>query len=163
MDNNFHTKRYKITLVGGVSDLSKMMSEKYQVTNTPDDMDLDYVDHDISEGFDLVTGFEILEHMLNPFGLLTAIKAPKLILSVPLNLWFENTWKGGGSENKYKWHYHEFQPWQLDMLLEKTGWKIVDSLKIPYTTGDIGIRPLLRRFYNKYYFVSCTRTGFKTQ
>jgi hypothetical protein len=26
-------------------------------------------------------------------------------------------------------HYHEFEDWQLDWLLEKTGWKIIDSQK----------------------------------
>ena len=150
----------RILDLGGASDLSQMMGEKYQVSNTPEEMDLDYEYHGLGEGFDVVTAFEILEHMTNPFGVLSEIQAPKLLASVPLNLWFEDTWKGGGGTDKYKWHYHEFLPWQFDMLLEKTHWEIVDSLKVPYVGHNkIGIRPFLRRFYDKYYFVSCVRSA----
>jgi hypothetical protein len=40
-------------------------------------------------------------------------------------------------------HYHEFEDWQLDWLLEKTGWKIIDSQKWTNPVNKFGIRPLL--------------------
>jgi hypothetical protein len=57
-------------------------------------------------------------------------------------------------------HYHEFEDWQLDWLLEKTGWKIIDSqkwipLKIwypPIIILPIGITSCMLKelkFYNK--------------
>jgi hypothetical protein len=50
-------------------------------------------------------------------------------------------------------HYHEFEDWQLDWLLEKTGWKIIDSQKWTNPVNKFGIRPLLRYFTNRYYIV----------
>ncbi|HLF63260.1 MAG TPA: hypothetical protein VI603_05895, partial [Saprospiraceae bacterium] len=59
-------------------------------------------------------------------------------------------------------HYHEFEPRQFDMLLNKAGWNIVASEKWTSYDNKIGLRPLLRRFTNRYYIVYCTRQENKT-
>ena len=54
-------------------------------------------------------------------------------------------------------HFHEFEDWQFDWLLEKAGWKIKDSMKWKAVTKQIGIRPLLRRITPRYYMVYAER------
>ncbi len=109
----------------------------------------------VKKEYDVVTSFELFEHMMAPYNLLKDIKANKLIASVPLNLWFSKSfWR---EDDEFKRHYHEFEPRQFDWLLEKTGWKIIDSEKWCSTSNKIGFRPILRRFYPKYYIVYCER------
>ena len=40
-----------------------------------------------------------------------------------------------------------------DWLLEKTGWKIMDRKKWTNPVKKFGLRPLLRKFTNRYYIV----------
>ena len=54
-------------------------------------------------------------------------------------------------------HYHEFEDWQLDWLLEKAGFKIVDSIKWAHPVKKFGIRPILRKFTPRYYLVYAER------
>ena len=42
---------------------------------------------------DVATAFEIFEHLLNPLGVLKAIKSKRLIASVPLSLWFAKAYR----------------------------------------------------------------------
>lgn len=145
--------------LGDESELSGRMRETYrvQVTGT---YDLDFEPGRMTgAGFDAVTSFEVFEHLLNPFSVLTAIEAPRLICSVPLDIWFVPPWRG---PRKWDWHYHEFHDWQFDYLLEKTGWKITDSAKLIDAKTSFGIRPVLRGewlryFYPRYYFVAAVR------
>ena len=103
----------------------------------------------------MVTAFEIFEHMVSPFPLLRAISAKKLVASVPLKLWFTNAyWNNNDPFDK---HYHEFEPKQFDLLLNKAGWRIIKSEKWVSKTSQIGVRPLLRRFVPRYYIVYCER------
>ena len=103
-----------------------------------------------------VTAFEIFEHLLAPYNILKELKCNKLIASIPLKLWFAKAyWNKSDDWDK---HYHEFEPKQFQFLLEKTGWKIKDSEF--WTSPDqnkLGIRPLLRYFYPRYYIVYCER------
>ena len=47
---------------------------------------------------------------------------------------------------------------RFDFLLEKTGWKIIDSEKwLPKEKMKFGFRPLLRKFTSRYYIVYCER------
>ena len=105
---------------------------------------------------DCVTAFEIFEHLLAPYNILKELKCNKLIASIPLKLWFAKAyWNETDDWDK---HYHEFEPKQFQFLLEKTGWKIKDSEF--WTSPDqnkIGVRPLLRYFYPRYYIVYCER------
>lgn len=127
----------------------------FQVTNTRgEDLDLD-TSAVITKEFDVVTAFQIFEHLLAPFNVLRDIKASKLIASVPLRLWFAKAYRN--DSDNWDRHYHEFEDWQFDWLLEKTGWKIKRSEKFTNPVSKIGIRPLLRRFTPRYYLVYAER------
>ena len=134
---------------------NQLKSNGFKVTNTKgEDLDLDTSSVE-KAGYDVVTSFEIFEHMLCPFHLLRNIKADKLVVSVPLKLWFTDAyWNEKDDRDR---HYHEFEPKQLEMLLEKSGWKIVDSEKWASRLSKLGIRPLLRRFVPRYYILYCER------
>ena len=49
--------------------------------------------------------------------------------------------------------YHEFEDWQFDWLLEKSGWEIVSRKKWTNPVKKIGFRPILRLFFPRYYMV----------
>lgn len=128
----------------------------YHVSNTDQGTDLD-IDFEMvkDSGFELVTAFEIFEHMVSPFPLLRAIAAPKLIASVPLKLWFADAY--WNEADPFDRHFHEFEPRQFDMLLEKAGWHIQAREKWISPPENFGIRPLLRYITPRYYIVYCTR------
>ncbi len=170
-ENNFPRKRYKNTLaflqkhintsetildLGVVNPLSAIMQSKgYHVENTKgEDLDLGIKSIAQSEAA-VVTAFEILEHLVAPFTVLRAIKARKLVASIPLRLWFASAYKS--KTDPWDRHYHEFEDWQFDWLLEKAGWTIKDTAKWTNPTRNIGIRPLLRLFTPRYYIVYAER------
>lgn len=127
-----------------------MKTEGFSVSNTKGE-DLDNDQHALTGDFNVVTAFEIFEHLLNPYTVLQNIKADKLFISIPLRLWFSPAYRS--KTDLWDRHYHEFEDWQLDWLLEKTGWKIIDREKWANPVKKIGIRPWLRRITNRYYIV----------
>lgn len=164
-------KRYNITLdflkelqsppkhildLGVKNPFSEIMKEEgYKVENTTgEDLDNDFSIVENSDA-EIVTAFEIFEHLLAPYNILKAIKAEHLFASVPLKLWFANAYRS--STDKWDRHYHEFEDWQFDWLLEKTGWEIVASKKFTNPVNKLGIRPILRRFVPRYYLVHARR------
>ena len=170
-ENTFPNKRFKHTLeflrkhvstsetildLGVVNPFSEIMSQQgYTVENTKgEDLDIDTSTIDNSSA-DVVTAFEIFEHLLSPFTVLKSIKADKLVASVPLKLWFSSAYRS--KTDMLDRHYHEFEDWQFDWLLEKAGWKIVDRQKWTNPTKKIGIRPMLRWFTPRYYIVYAER------
>ena len=170
-ENNFPHKRFKITLeflekhvsknesildLGVENPFSQIMKEAgYQVQNTSGkDLDDDVSEIEHFKG-DVVTAFEIFEHLVSPYTSLKAIPCDKAVISVPLKLWFASAYRNKNDIRDQ--HYHEFEPWQLDYVLEKAGWKVVDSLKFTNPIKKLGIRPLLRSFTDRYYLVYCER------
>ncbi|TQD34365.1 class I SAM-dependent methyltransferase [Haloflavibacter putidus] len=170
-ENNYPNKRYKHTLaflekvapppqkildLGVKNPFTEIMKDAgYQVNNTKgEDLDVDFtsVQHATAE---VVTAFEIFEHLLAPFNILKEIKATKLIASVPLKLWFSSAYRS--KTEKWDRHFHEFEDWQFDWLLEKAGWEIKASEKWTNPVNKIGIRPILRRFTPRYYIVYAER------
>ena len=132
-----------------------MISEGYVVENTKgEDLDEDRSTIENSSA-EVVTAFEIFEHLLSPYEVLKSIKSQKLVISVPLRLWFSSAYRS--KTDKWDRHYHEFEDWQLDWLLEKTGWKIIDRQQWTNPVKKFGIRPFLRRFTNRYYIVYAER------
>src|SRR5690606_28801065 len=130
---------------------SIMRSEGYDVTNTTGE-DLDVNQSALHDShYTVVTAFEIFEHLLNPSVVSQEIRGTKLVVSVPLRLRFAPAYRS--KTDKWDRHYHEFEDWQLDWLLEKTGWRIVDRRKFTNPVNKFGIRPLLRRFTDRYYLV----------
>ena len=100
-----------------------MQQQGYKVKNTNgEDLDEDKSAL-IDSKAEVVTAFEILEHLLSSYQVLKSIKAEKLVVSVPLRLWFSPAYRS--KKDLWDRHYHEFEDWQLDWLLEKTGWKII--------------------------------------
>jgi hypothetical protein len=132
-----------------------MQNHGFSVENTKgEDLDINVSSIENSKA-DVVTAFEIFEHLLSPFTVLKSIKADKLVASVPLKLWFSSAYRS--KTDVWDRHYHEFEDWQFDWLLEKTGWKIMDREKWANPTRKLGIRPILRWFTPRYYIVYAER------
>ena len=134
-----------------------MISEGYSVENTTgEDLDDDQSAIENSKA-DVLTAFEIFEHLLSPYQVLKSVRAQKLVISIPLRLWFAPAYRS--KTDMWDRHYHEFEDWQLDWLLEKTGWKIKDRAKWTNPVNKFGIRPLLRKFTPRYYMVYAERNS----
>jgi len=128
-----------------------MEQHGYTVYNTEGE-DLDVLPEIVKKyKVDAVTAFEIFEHLLGPFNVLQAIESTKLIATIPLNLWFAKAYRSKTEE--WDRHYHEFEDWQFDWLLEKSGWNIKETQKWTSPVNKIGFRPILRRFTPRYYAV----------
>ncbi|MEJ2112815.1 MAG: methyltransferase [Flavobacteriaceae bacterium] len=170
-EKSFPSKRYKLTVefllkhvpenssildLGVENPLSKIMKDLgFKVENTKgEDLDLDTSALTTAKA-EIVTAFEIFEHLLSPFTVLKNIKAKKLVASVPLKLWFASAYRS--KTDMLDRHYHEFEDWQFDWLLEKAGWKIIAREKWTNPTKKIGIRPILRWFVPRYYIVYAER------
>jgi hypothetical protein len=143
-EKTFPNKRFKHTLeflqkhiattetifdLGVPNPFSKIMVENgYTVKNTTGE-DIDNNQTALQNGnYTVFTAFEIFEH-----------------------LWFSPAYRS--KTDMWDRHYHEFEDWQLDWLLEKTGWKIIDREKFTHPVKKIGFRPLLRFFTPRYYMV----------
>jgi hypothetical protein len=172
-ENNFPKKRYQQTLAflkkhvppgQSILDLGVenpfaeiMKAGGYSVENTAgEDLDIDFATVENSEA-GVVTAFEIFEHLVAPFNVLRAIKADKLVASIPLRLWFAPAYRS--KSDLWDRHYHEFEDWQFDWLLKKAGWEIRDRQKWTNPVNKIGLRPLLRRFTPRYYIVYAVRAS----
>ena len=170
-EKSFPNKRFKLTAqfltkhistdskildLGVENPFTKIMTQHgFTIENTHgEDLDIDTSTIEKSN-VDVVTAFEIFEHLLSPFTVLQCIKADKLVASVPLKLWFSSAYRS--KTDKWDRHYHEFEDWQFDWLLEKAGWKIIDRQKWTNPTKKIGIRPILRWFTPRYYIVYAER------
>jgi hypothetical protein len=154
---NKHIPQSKTILdLGVVNPFTQIMKNHgYSVENTKgEDLDID-VTNIINSKADVVTAFEIFEHLLSPFTVLKSIKADKLVASIPLKLWFSSAYRS--KTDILDRHYHEFEDWQFDWLLEKAGWKIIDRKKWTNPTKKIGIRPILRWFTPRYYIIYAER------
>lgn len=170
-ENNFPNKRYRHTLafmqkhidtsapildLGVDNPFTEIMKRNgFHVENTKgEDLDVDFSSVSKSDA-EVVTAFEIFEHLVAPFNVLKEIKAKKLVASIPMRLWFSSAYRS--KTDPWDRHYHEFEDWQFDWLLEKAGWTIKDSAKWTNPTKKIGFRPLLRYFTNRYYIVYAER------
>ena len=168
---NYPKKRYKITKsfleqtiskqekiidLGVVNPFSEILKkEGYDITNTTgEDLDIDTKAVQ-DNNYDVATAFEIFEHLVSPYTVLKDIKAKKLIASVPLKLWFASAYKS--KTDTWDRHYHEFEDWQFDWLLEKAGWKIKKSEKFTNPVKKFGFRPILRYFTPRYYLIYAER------
>ncbi len=138
--------------LGVRNELSEIMeSYGYTVLNTGgEDLDKDF-EFVRNANVDAVTAFEIFEHLVSPFNVISAIPCNKLIATVPLNLWFARAYRS--ETDPWDRHFHEFEDWQFDWLLEKSGWSIEKREKWTSPVPSLGIRPLFRKFTPRYYAV----------
>ena len=170
-EGTYPDKRYRQTLqflqehvtapatvldLGVKNPFSEIMEQAgYSVSNTAgEDLDL-HTQAVSSSQAEVVTAFEIFEHLLAPFNVLREIKAEKLVTSIPLKLWFSPAYRS--KTDPWDRHYHEFEDWQFDWLLEKSGWEIKARHKWTNPVKNIGLRPLLRQFVPRYYIVYAER------
>lgn len=170
-ENNFPKKRFRITLeflkqfvskddrildLGIINPFSDiLLKEGFNVTSTEgEDLDLDTTIVK-KDDFDVVTAFQIFEHMIVPFNVLNDAKATKLIASVPLKLWFSSAYRS--KTDKWDRHFHEFEDWQFNWLLEKSGWEVKKSIQFTSPVKKIGFRPILRLFTPRFYLVYAER------
>lgn len=166
-EKTYPNKRFRITLeflkkhistsetildLGVPNPFSKIMEENgYSIINTKgEDLDKNQITLK-NEEYSVFTAFEIFEHLLNPYTILENVKCDKVLISIPMRLWFSSAYRS--KTDKWDRHYHEFEDWQLNWLLEKTGFKIIDSVQFTHPVKKIGFRPLLRYFTNRYYLV----------
>ena len=166
-EGKFPHKRYKLTYqflekhisksevildLGVENPFTKVMKKGgFEVENTSgEDLDENTSATEHSNAT-VITAFEIFEHLVSPYTVLKSIKADKLVASIPMRLWFSSAYKS--KTDQWDRHYHEFEDWQFDWLLEKAGWKIIDRQKWTNPTKKIGFRPILRYFTNRYYIV----------
>ena len=115
---------------------------------------------DLDEGklegeYDIVTAFEIIEHLFNPLHLLTEIAGilkdgGKLYLSTPKGkpyfLWSED-------------HFHEMNEKSILALIERAGFRVIRKEEIriyPFKFYFTGIRPLLRFIFEKHLLLELT-------
>lgn len=101
-----------------------------------------------------ITGFEILEHVLNPLFVLDGCRevlrvGGTLYVSVPRRHPWE--WLFGKSPE----HFHEFAPDELRWLLDKAGFEVRRWVALNTSALAVGIRPLLRRLFRNLMFVEC--------
>ncbi len=170
-EKTYPSKRFNITLgflkkhiktsetifdLGVPNPFSKIMEDNnYSVINTKGE-DIDNNQSALqNESYDVFTAFEIFEHLLNPYTVLQNVKADKILISIPLRLWFSPAYRS--KTDMWDRHYHEFEDWQLDWLLEKVGFKIVDRVKFTHPVKKLGFRPLLRWITPRYYLVYAER------
>lgn len=171
-ENTFPNKRYKHTIAflkevapdtsATILDLGVrnpfveyMEREGYTVKNTNgEDLDLDNTAVQ-NQNYDVVTAFEIFEHLLTPFQLVNQIQANKIVASIPLKLWFSPAYRS--KTDPWDRHYHEFEDWQFDWIFEKAGWQIKRRKKFTHPVKKIGFRPLLRLFTPRYYLIYAER------
>lgn len=146
----------KILDLGIKNPFSEVMIENgFDVKNTNGD-DLDYYYKDL-QNYDanFVTALEILEHLVNPMEVLRNLPGDKLLASIPMRLWFSPAYRNQNDPRDV--HYHEFEDWQFDMLMEKAGWTVIHRHKWTHPSNKLGIRPLLRRITPRYYAVYAER------
>ena len=152
----FATPTDKILDLGVKNPFTEVLIENgFDVKNTNGD-DLDYYYKDL-QNYDanFVTALEILEHLVNPMEVLRNLPGDKLLASIPMRLWFSPAYRNQNDPRDV--HYHEFDDWQFDMLMEKAGWKVIHRHKWTHPTNKLGIRPLLRSITPRYYAVYAER------
>lgn len=117
-------------------------------------MSFDELPEEYKLSYDVITAFEVLEHVHAPSEFLEDIYSLLadrgiLILSCPPFYKFENTAKG---YRKYKWWYNDYpphhvtrwKPWTLHYALKKVGFSEVHIFTEPLLPGTVfeGVVPL---------------------
>jgi hypothetical protein len=154
--NKHLLKNEQILDLGTPNELSDFLKKKgYNITSCYG-FDFDLEPEKVNKyDYDTFVAFEVFEHLVSPFSLLRNIKAQKLIITVPLCLWFAKAYRN--QNDPYDQHYHEFESWQLDMLVEKAGWNIIAREKWTPPFVFNGVRSVLRAFTPRFYAVYAER------
>ncbi len=132
-----------------IGERSSLTAQLESFLNCPFDSTAVDLDVDPLTGrYDVVTCFEIIEHLFNPLHLLLQIReimapAGRLYLSTPSRkphfLWSPS-------------HFHEMSFHSIKALFDRAGFTILRQQKItifPWWFYFKGVRPLLRAFYER--------------
>ena len=94
---------------------------------------------------DIITSFEVFEHLYNLFPLLREIKksGALLICSVPLRFPFSKQY---WTDDYHDRHYNEFEERQFFWILKEAGFEILEFEKWYWKFNFVGVRPFLRSF-----------------
>lgn len=141
--------------LGSANDLGSIFASLgYDIVNTEGDLD----EHpEIVAGFEgeAAFAFEILEHLVGPVNVLRQLPVNHLYASVPLRLWFARAYRN--PRDPWDRHFHEFETWQFDWLLETAGWRVTRSERWTSPVSIPGVRFLFRLFVSRYYIVEAER------
>jgi hypothetical protein len=150
------SKNERILDLGTPNEMSEFLKERGYKISSCYGFDFD-LEHEKVNNYDYDTfvAFEVFEHLVSPFPILRDTKAQKLIVTVPLRLWFAKAYRN--QNDPYDQHYHEFESWQLDMLVEKAGWKIIAREKWTPPFKFNGLRSFLRAITPRFYAVYAER------
>lgn len=108
------------------------------------DLNYEYADM-VPIGYDLITSFEVFEHLFNLYPLLDHLKGfdTKLVASVPLRFPFANQY---WTPHYHDRHYNEFGIEQFRWVLREAGFSIQKEYKWYLPPNLKGVRPILRSF-----------------
>ena len=147
-------KKCKIGLdIGDKSPMTEQLEQYFNCKFNNTNIDLDF--DDLCGKYEIVTAFEIIEHLFNPLHFLIQVKNilnenGTLYLSTPKGkpyfLWSED-------------HYHEMREDRLRALIDRAGFSIIRKKEIrihPLKFYFTGFRPLLRFFYDKHLLMELT-------
>lgn len=150
-------KEKKILDLGSPNPLAEFLQEQGYLISNGYGFDFDLNPEKVNDySYDVLTAFEVMEHLVSPFPILQQTKAKHLFITVPLDLWFARAHRN--VSDPYDQHFHEFESWQMDMLLEKAGWVIKAREKwTPPFTFNGGIRSFLRAVTPRFYAVYAER------
>ncbi|WP_299579075.1 methyltransferase domain-containing protein [uncultured Sunxiuqinia sp.] len=154
--NKYLSKELRVLDLGTPNELSDYLSSRdYQIQNGHG-FDFDLEPQKVNDyDYEVLTAFEVLEHLVSPFSIMQQTKAQKLVVTVPLKLWFAKAYRN--ASDPYDQHYHEFESWQLDMMLEKAGWEIKAREKWVPPFQFNGVRSILRALTPRFYAVYAER------
>ena len=133
--------------IGDRTDFTTKLEKFYKCSFNNTDIDLDV--EQLSGNYDIVTAFEIVEHLFNPLHFLLQIKN---ILNEDGTLYL-STPKGKPYFLWSKEHFHEMGYKRLFSLIDRAGFKIIRKKEIriqPIYFYFTGIRPILRFFFEKH-------------
>tara|TARA_B110000014_G_scaffold261522_1_gene253410 strand:- start:12947 stop:13495 length:549 start_codon:yes stop_codon:yes gene_type:complete len=133
--------------IGDRTNFTEKLENFYKCSFNNTDIDLDT--EKLSGDYDVVTAFEIIEHLFNPLHFLLQIKN---ILKKDGTLYL-STPKGKPYFLWSKEHFHEMEYSRLFSLINRAGFKVVRKQEIriqPLYFYFTGFRPILRFFFEKH-------------
>jgi len=133
--------------IGDRTDFTMKLEKFYKCSFNNTNIDLDT--EKLSGNYDIVTAFEIIEHLFNPLHFLLEIKN---ILNEDGTLYL-STPKGKPYFLWSKEHFHEMGYKRLFSLIDRAGFKIIRKQEIriqPIYFYFTGVRPILRFFFEKH-------------